>query len=66
MTFLIFRFSLHFADLIRNVPADGNCMFSAIADQLAFLTGTNEVTPQVIRSELMTYLSRFGIAEVSA
>jgi len=41
-------------------------MFSAIADQLAFFTGTNEVTPQVIRSELMTYLSRFGIAEVSA
>ena len=41
-----------------NVPADGNCMFAAIAHQLAIGTDEKPASAQLIRTELVDYVKR--------
>lgn len=49
---------------VRNVPADGNCLFSALADQQS--TDCVQLTAQAVRLELVNYLRSSAVTEVSS
>jgi hypothetical protein len=42
--------------IIHNVPANGDCLFTAIAHQLSLGTGKEPVSSMKIRQDLITYV----------
>jgi hypothetical protein len=45
---------------VHDVAADGNCLFSALSDQISYTTGASLISPQQVRAELILFLKNSG------